>query len=416
MANHRPMVTQQRYQSYSDEGLLSAYPISTTILLTNWEKGSGDAERLCADLLRMDAFDDVDPQHPLGGPDGGKDILCTKDGNTFVAAVHFPRKQITVTAIKKKFTEDLEASRKHDRSGFIFLTNQALTAGERSDLERIAAGKGKRCLIYHGERLRVMLDSPAGYGLRLRHLSVPMSNEEQTAFFAASGQSVTEALKSQTRAIDLLARRIDRFARQGQEFYIHSMAVVASAVRQDRTNVQAMLEAAAATSFQRAIEDPTESVSSHLTPALLRYVHRLIGPTDPALSGKFRETQVWIANSEGDTNYGPEFPAWDKVPALVDELLAEWNSNFADLADDEDKVVPAIAKFFRRLIWIHPFVDGNGRLSRAILGLQARELLGLLEDPILDSGAPYYFAVQQALAGDFDALEGLIRDAIAYAS
>jgi hypothetical protein len=75
----------------SDEADLTANKISTTILLTQWEKGSSDAERLCADLLRMESFQDVDPQHPLGGRDGGKDILCQKDGNTFVAAVYFPR-------------------------------------------------------------------------------------------------------------------------------------------------------------------------------------------------------------------------------------------------------------------------------------------------------------------------------------
>lgn len=393
---------------------MSSHPISTTILLSSWEKGSGDAERLCADLLRIEAFEDVDPQHPLGGPDGGKDILCTKDGNTFVAAVYFPRNPMAMSAIGKKFADDLAASIKHERSGFIFLTNQALTAGERNDLERIAAGKGKRCLIYHRERLRVMLDSPAGYGLRLRHLHVPMSNEEQTAFFAASGLSVTDALKAQTRAIDALARRVDRYASQGQEFYKHSIAVVASAVRQDHTNIEAMLEAAAATSFQRAIEDPTQAVSSHLTPALLRYVHRLVGPADPALSGKFRETQVWIGNSEGNLNSGPEFPSWDKVPTLVDELLAEWNGNLSSLSGDED-VISAIARFFQRLTWIHPFVDGNGRLARAILALQAREMLGLLEDPILDCGAPYYFAVQQACIGDFASLEGLIKAAISHA-
>ena len=394
---------------------MSASPISTTILLTNWEKGSGDAERLCADLLRLEAFEDVDPQHPLGGPDGGKDILCKKDGNTFVAAVHFPRERINFTATTGKFSNDLEASLKHKMSGFIFLTNQDLTVGERTDLEKIAAGKGKRCLIYHRERLRVTLDSPAGYGLRLRHLHVPMSNEEQAAFFAASGQSFTDALKAQTRAIDALARRIDRFGQQGQEFLLRTAAVVASAVRHEHTHIEAMLEAAAATSFQRAVEDPKEAVSTHLTPSLLRYVHRLIGPTEPAFAGKFRETQVWLVDRDGKPSSGLECPAWDKVPTLVSELLDEWNRDFASLVEEDDMAISAIARFFQRLVWIHPFVDGNGRLARAILALQARELLSLPEDPVIDRGAPYYSALQQADAGDFTALEDLIRAAVEHA-
>lgn len=396
------------------EGVLSAYRVSTTILLASWEKGSADAERLCADLLRIDAFDDVDPQHPLGGPDGGKDILCTKDGNTFVAAVYFPRESVKFAATKNKFTSDLDGSLKHNRRGFIFLTNQDLTVGERSDLEKIAASKGKRCLIYHRERLRVMLDSPQGYGLRLRHLHVPMSNEEQAAFFAASGQSFTDALKAQTRAIDGLSRRVDSFGRRGMELFTKTAAVVASAVRDEHTDVRAMLEAAAATSFERAVEDPSDAVSARLTASLLRYVHRLLEPTDPAFAGKFRETQVWLVDRDGKPSPGAECPAWDKVPALVNELLEEWNRDFAILLEQQEKVIPAVARFFQRLVWIHPFVDGNGRLAQAILALQTRELMGLREDPILDRGAPYYFALQQADAGDFEAIEGLIKSAVEY--
>jgi fido (protein-threonine AMPylation protein) len=363
----------------------------------------------------MEAFEDIDPQHPLGGPDGGKDILCTKDGNTFVGAVHFTRKAIKLSETTKKFTSDLEASLKHSRSGFVFLTNQDLTVGERTQLEKIAASKGKRCLIYHRERLRVMLDSPAGYGLRLRHLHVPMSNEEQAAFFAASGQSFTDAIKAQTRAIDTLARRIDRFGRQGQEMFLKTVAVVANAVRHEHTDVQAMLEAAAATSFQRAVEYPKEAVSAQITPSLLRYVHRLIGPTDPTFAGKFRETQVWLVDQNGKPSPGPECPAWDKVPSLINELLDDWNRDYGTLVEDKGKVIPAIAKFFELLVWIHPFIDGNSRLARAIFALQARELLGLLEDPILDRGAPYYLALQEADSGKFGLLEGLILAAIEHA-
>lgn len=389
--------------------------ISTTILLSHWEKGSGDAERLCADLLRIDAFEDVDPQHPLGGPDGGKDILCSKDGNTFVAAVHFPRNPITFAATTAKCASDLEASLKHNRNGFIFLTNQELTVSERSTLEKMAAGKRKRCLIYHRERLRVMLDSPAGYGLRLRHLGTAMSNEEQAAFFATSSQSFTDALNVQTRAIDSLARRIDRFGQQGLTFIRNTAAVVANAVRGEHTAVGAMLEAAAATSFKRALEDPKDAVSTHLSAPLLRYVHRLIQAIDPAVAGKFRETQVWLVDPTGNPTPGVESPSWDKVTALVKELLEDWNRDYAGLLENVDMVIPSIARFFHRLVWIHPFIDGNGRVARAILALQARELLGLLEDPVLDHGAEYYLALREADEGKFERFEALIKTAVKHA-
>lgn len=364
----------------------------------------------------MDAFEDVDPQHPLGGPDGGKDILCSKDENTFVAAVHFARETISFTALKDKYTSDLKASVKHKRNGFIFLTNQHLTVGERAILEKIAASEGKRCLIYHRERLRVMLDSPQGYGLRLGHLRVPMSNEEQAAFFATSGQSFTDAIKSQARAIDGLSRRIDRFGRQSLNFVASTMAVVADAVREERTHVVAMLEAAAAKSFERVVEDPKRAVSAQLSAPLLRYIHRLILPTDPAFAGKFRETQVWLMGPSGQPTSSGECPAWDKVPILIEELLEDWAGRYESLVNDRQKGISAIARFFQQLVWIHPFVDGNGRLAQAVLSLQARELFGLKEDLILDRGARFYSALQKADVGDFKELERLIADAVSHAS
>jgi hypothetical protein len=48
-----------------------------------------------------------------------------------------------------------------------------------------------------------------------------------------------------------------------------------------------------------------------------------------------------------------------------------------------------------------------------MLSLQARELLALKEDPMLDRGVAYYAALQSADAGDFDGLEILIKEAVA---
>lgn len=380
-----------------------------------WEKGSGDAERLCADLLRIEGFEDVDPQHPLGGPDGGKDILCEKEGNTFVAGVYFPRGQKEFRETKSKYSGDLSSSLKHKRDGFIFLTNQELTVGERTELEKLAAANGKRCLIYHRERLRVMLDGASGFPLRLAHLGVPMSVEEQAAFFSASGQSVTEALKAQTRAIYQLSQKVSRIGLGTMNLIAESQAVVIDAVRDPAkagTDVERMLKAAAQTAFQRAVENPGEGVSSALTPAILRYFHRLLLPTETSFAGKFRETQVWLVDAHGKTSGRTECPAWDAVPTLIDELLADWTRDYPVLIGDPEAAISAIARFFHRLTWIHPFVDGNGRLARAMLCLQARELLELSEDPILDRGAAYYSALMNADGDDFEGLEDLISAAV----
>ena len=60
--------------------------MSTEWNLENWRKGQVAAERMCLQLLSMEGFTDLYPQCPLGGPDGRKDILCTKNGWEYVAA------------------------------------------------------------------------------------------------------------------------------------------------------------------------------------------------------------------------------------------------------------------------------------------------------------------------------------------
>ena len=74
-----------------------------------------------------------------------------------------------------------------------------------------------------------------------------------------------------------------------------------------------------------------------------------------------------------------------------------------------------MARFFQRLSWIHPFVDGNGRLAREVMNLQARELLGLEDDPILDRGAAFYQALIDADAGNFEELELFIGRSLEHA-
>ena len=74
--------------------------------LREWTNGQAPSERLAAQLLLFDGYLGVDPSHPLGGPDGGKDILCTRDGFRCLAAVYFSRGQQEFREIKNKFRGD----------------------------------------------------------------------------------------------------------------------------------------------------------------------------------------------------------------------------------------------------------------------------------------------------------------------
>ena len=59
--------------------------------LIEWTKGQAPSERLAAQILVHEGFSSLDPSHPLGGPDGGKDAMANKDGLRFAMAVYFPR-------------------------------------------------------------------------------------------------------------------------------------------------------------------------------------------------------------------------------------------------------------------------------------------------------------------------------------
>jgi Fic family protein len=294
------------------------------------------------------------------------------------------------------------------------MTNQQLTPGNRNKLEVLARTKGQRCLIHHREYLRVVLDSPQGYGLRLRHLNLGLTSEEQSAFFAVAGASTAAALSEHTRAIDRLSGQVTRIAKAQLGFMMESLAVVADAVRGDRqpVDVIAMVKASGEAA-RRSVDEVREDVLSHrLSSGFIRYIHRLLLPGDP-LAGRFRETQVWLVDPTGKSKVDLECPSWYKVPTLVEALVAEWNSNYPDVAGDaEGAALAAMARFFHGLLSIHPFIDGNGRLARALLSLQARELLGLNEDLLIDRGADYYAALKLADTGKFEPLEDVIETAL----
>src|SRR4051812_35781564 len=108
--------------------------MTTESRLREWRFGQTQAERLCAGVLSIEGFSAVDPQHPLGGPDGLKDVLCRRGMTTFVAAAYFPTTTVSFSTIQSKFEGDLEGVKKNDARGFVFIVNQALTVGERQTL------------------------------------------------------------------------------------------------------------------------------------------------------------------------------------------------------------------------------------------------------------------------------------------
>lgn len=98
-----------------------------------------------------------------------------------------------------------------------------------------------------------------------------------------------------------------------------------------------------------------------LDDALLRRVHRIMFGQVWTWAGTYRTTE---------RNIGID-PA--RVPMAVHDLMADagyWVAPSAEwLSRDE-----ALCKFHHRLVAIHPFPNGNGRLARAYTDLFARSL------------------------------------------
>ena len=168
----------------------------TSNRLSNWDTSSASAEKLAAQILLQEGYNNVDPSHPYGGRDGGKDLVCTKNNIDYIVAVYFPTCQKTFNLIEKKFEEDLAKIKNHNEEGFIFVTNQSVKIAQRKKLKKLCNDTaGNDFELYHLDRLTGLLDSPINYGLRLEYLSIEMTKEEQISFFAKISKSQEKSLE-----------------------------------------------------------------------------------------------------------------------------------------------------------------------------------------------------------------------------
>jgi hypothetical protein len=136
--------------------------------LRDWTQGQTRSEQLAAQILICEGFAGVDPSHPRGGPDGGKDAVCTRDGRPWIMAVYFPARQQEFGVIKKKFVADLRGVNATKEAGIAFVTNQELTLEQREALKKAAHPAFVE--IYHLERVNAVLNGPGPDTARMRKL------------------------------------------------------------------------------------------------------------------------------------------------------------------------------------------------------------------------------------------------------
>lgn len=145
-------------------------PDETWHRLREWTSGQTPSERLAAQLLAEEGYSEIDPSHPLGGPDGGRDGQCKYGTEKSIFAVYFPRGQQTFATIKSKLKSDLESASKHSPDRLVFFTNQELTLSERSQLRSLAMPT--LLDLFHLERISAILDRPRMYSVREQYLNI----------------------------------------------------------------------------------------------------------------------------------------------------------------------------------------------------------------------------------------------------
>jgi hypothetical protein len=138
--------------------------------LREWTNGQGPSERLAAQLLIHEGYSSIDPSHPLGGRDGGKDATCWREGKRWMMAVYFPRGQLALASTTSKLDADIEASKHLSPTGMAFVTNQELTLSERKVL--VDSVFPLQLDLYHLERATTILDAPAMAEVRKQFLGI----------------------------------------------------------------------------------------------------------------------------------------------------------------------------------------------------------------------------------------------------
>ncbi|HSW47631.1 MAG TPA: Fic family protein [Candidatus Saccharimonadales bacterium] len=129
----------------------------------------------------------------------------------------------------------------------------------------------------------------------------------------------------------------------------------------------------------------------------IKELHRLTVEKilDPEKCGEYRQTQVVVKNSlTGEVTFRPPLPI--AVPIQVKELV-----EFINESGEVHPVLKSGAVHYE-LARIHPFVDGNGRVARALStyilfqeGYDIRKFFSLEE--YFDRDAPSYYAALQSV-------------------
>jgi Fic family protein len=120
---------------------------------------------------------------------------------------------------------------------------------------------------------------------------------------------------------------------------------------------------------------------------MLEWHAKLLGTTKPDVAGRLRNHQVAISGSK----FLPPAPV--EVPALMSEFFSWYGRNRARLHP-----VELAALCHLKLVTIHPFSDGNGRISRLLMNFVLKKHGYPMLNIRYGNRSGYYSALERAQA------------------
>jgi cell filamentation protein len=106
-----------------------------------------------------------------------------------------------------------------------------------------------------------------------------------------------------------------------------------------------------------------------------------------------------------------QFAAATQIDRLMDVLDRDFLSYYTPCSNmTEEQLIEAIAKIHVELILIHPFREGNGRISRILANVMAMQAgKPELDFSEWDEKKERYFSATQAGLDDFEPMKALVR-------
>lgn len=110
-----------------------------------------------------------------------------------------------------------------------------------------------------------------------------------------------------------------------------------------------------------------------------------------------------------------QFASPVQIPRLAEKLETQYLARFAELPEmSDEELIAFLAEAHVEFILIHPFREGNGRVSRLLLDVMVAKAGALpLDYSLWDKHKDFYFkAIQAGRDGDYQHVERLIRDVL----